>query len=191
MTFHVYYDTFGYYYTILSIISFRTITTLITLRYYYLLLWQMQNIMCIMAIISIVMIRIIAIIVMIYFCSYQLTKWYTGLDTRFNRGKHSYVHGPAIAAKILWTTYGVCTAFLADTPPKQASSTVFDPPQVSNSDAREQHIQPKVYICDALTEEPSGIGTAHPEQTIAWPKHGDASRSHGTFLHPSSRAATP
>ena len=85
----------------------------------------------------------------------------------------------------------MCTAFLADTPPKQGSTTVFDPPQVSDADARERHIQPKVFIRDALPEEPSGIGTAHPEQTIAWPKHGYASRSHGTFLHASSRAATP
>ena len=85
----------------------------------------------------------------------------------------------------------MCTSFLADTHPKQASSTVFDPPQVSDADARERHIQPKVYIHDALPEEPSGIGTAQPEQTIAWPKHGDASRSHGTFLHVSARAATP
>ena len=86
---------------------------------------------------------------------------------------------------------GVCTAFPADTPPKQASSTVFDPPQVSDADATEPHIRPKVYIRNALQEETSGIGTAHAEQTTAWPKHGDASRSHGTFLHASSRAATP
>ncbi len=33
------------------------------------------------------------------------------------------IHGPAIAAKVLWTPDGVCTVFLADTPPKQASST--------------------------------------------------------------------
>jgi hypothetical protein len=73
MTFRIYYDTYGYYYTIISIIAFRTIITLITLRYYYLPLWQMRNIMCIMAIISIVIKWIIAIIVIIYFCSYQLT----------------------------------------------------------------------------------------------------------------------
>jgi hypothetical protein len=82
-------------------------------------------------------------------------------------GKHSYIHGPAIAAKKLWTPNGMCTSFLADTLPKQASSTVFDPPQVSNADARERHIQPKVYIHDALPEEPNGFGTAHPEQTKA------------------------
>ena len=86
---------------------------------------------------------------------------------------------------------GVCTSFLADTPPKQASRTVFDPLLVSDADAKEPHIRPKVYIRHALPEEPSGIGTAHAEQTIAWPKHGDASRSHGTFLHVSSRVSTP
>ncbi len=81
----------------------------------------------------------------------------------------------------------MCSSFLADTPPKPASSTVFDPPQVNDADATEPHIRPKVYILDALppAEEPSGIGTAHAEQTIAWPKHGNASRSHGTFLHAS------
>jgi hypothetical protein len=113
--------------------------------------------------------------------------WILGLTG----GKHSYIQGPAIAAKILWKPDGVCTSFLADTPPKQASSTVFDPPQVSDADATEPHIRPKVYIRDALPEEPSGIGTAHAEQTIAWPKHGDASRSHGTLFHASARAATP
>jgi hypothetical protein len=41
----------------------------------------------------------------------------------------------------------------------------------------------------ALPEESSGIGTAHAELTIAWPKHGYASRAHATFLHASPRAA--
>ena len=53
------------------------------------------------------------------------------------------------------------------------------------------HIRAKVYIRYALPEESSGIGTAHAEQTIAWPKHGYALRSHGTFLHGLARAATP
>jgi hypothetical protein len=113
--------------------------------------------------------------------------WILGLTG----GKHSYIQGPAIAAKILWKPNGQCTSFLADTLPKQASSTVFDPQQVSDADAMEPHIQPKVYICDALPEEPSRIGTAEAEQTIAWPKHGDASRAHGTFLHASALAVTP
>jgi hypothetical protein len=34
VTFHIYYDTFGYQYTIFSIIAFRTIITLIALTYY-------------------------------------------------------------------------------------------------------------------------------------------------------------
>jgi hypothetical protein len=86
---------------------------------------------------------------------------------------------------------GVCTSFLAYTPPKPASSTVFDPPQVSDEDDTDPHIRPKVYIRNALPEETSGIGTAHAEQTIAWSKHGHALRSHGTFLHALARAATP
>ncbi len=86
---------------------------------------------------------------------------------------------------------GVCTSFLAYTRPKPASSTVFDPPQVSNEDDTDPHIRAKVYIRYALPEETSGIGTAHAEQTIAWPKHGYALRSHGTILHALPRAATP
>ncbi len=70
---------------------------------------------------------------------------------------------------------GVCNSFLAYTPLKPASSTVFDPRQVNDADATEPHIRPKVYIRNALPEETSGIGTAHAEQTIAWPKPGDAS----------------
>ncbi len=77
----------------------------------------------------------------------------------------------------------VCTSFLADTPPKQALSTLFAPPQVNDTDATEPHIRPKVYIGDALPEEPSGIVTARPELTTARAKHGDAWCSHGTFLH--------
>jgi hypothetical protein len=49
----------------------------------------------------------------------------------------------------------VCTSFLAYTPPKPASSTVFDPPQVSDEDDRDPHIRPKVYIRNALPEETS------------------------------------
>jgi hypothetical protein len=84
----------------------------------------------------------------------------------------------------------VCTSFLADTPPKQALSTVFAPPQDNGSDATEPHIRPQVYIGDALPEEPSEIVAARPAPTIARPKHGDAGCSHGTFLHAASRAAT-
>jgi hypothetical protein len=49
---------------------------------------------------------------------------------------------------------------------------------VSDEDDTDPHIRAKVY---ALPEESSGIGTAHAEQTIAWPKHGYASRSNEHF----------
>jgi hypothetical protein len=71
----------------------------------------------------------------------------------------------------------VCISFLAFTPPTPLSSTVFDPPQDSDEDDTDPHIRAKVYIGYALPEESSGIGTAHAEQTTAWPKHGYASRS--------------
>ncbi len=67
---------------------------------------------------------------------------------------------------------------------------MFAPPQDNGTDASEPHIQPKVYIGDALPEEPSEIVAALPEPTIARPKHGDAGCSHETFLHAASRAAT-
>ncbi len=60
-----------------------------------------------------------------------------------------------------------------------------------NQDDTEPHILDKVYMCYALQEETSGIGTAHAEPTLAWPKHGHASRVHATFLHALPRAATP
>ncbi len=87
----------------------------------------------------------------------------------------------------------VCNSFLADAPPKQALSnlsTVFAPPQVNDTDATEPHIRPKVYIGDALPEEPSGIVTARPETTTARAKPGDAWCSHGIFLQAASRDAT-
>ena len=105
-------------------------------------------------------------------------------------GKYSYIDQAAISAKISREPDGVCTSFLADTPPKQALSTVFAPPQDNGSDATEPHIRPQVYIGDALPEEPSEIVAARPAPTIARPKHGDAGCSHGTFLHAASRAAT-
>ncbi len=108
-------------------------------------------------------------------------------------GKHSYIQGPGIGAKVLWKLNGVCTSFLAYSPPTPAStwSTVFEPPQVSDEDDTDPHILAKIYMRYALPEESSGISTAHAELTIAWPKHGYALRSHGTFLHALSRAATP
>ncbi len=55
----------------------------------------------------------------------------------------------------------------------------------------EPNIWPNVYLADALPREPIRIVRAQPEQTVAWPKLGDASCSHETFPPASSRAAIP
>ncbi len=103
---------------------------------------------------------------------------------------HLYTSEAAIAAKILWNPGGWCTFVLAGTPKKQAFSTVFDPPQLHEWDATEPHmIWPNVYLADALLREPIRIVRAQPEQSVARPKHGDASCSHETFLPAASRAA--
>ncbi len=96
---------------------------------------------------------------------------------------HSYSSEAAFAAKILRNSGGRCTSVLAGTPKKQAFSIVFDPPQL--------HIWPNVYLADELLREPIRIARTQPEQTVARPKRGDASCSHGTFLPAASRAAIP
>ena len=106
-------------------------------------------------------------------------------------GMHSYTSEASIAAKILRIPVGQCTSVLADTRLKQAFGTVFDPPPLHERDATEAHIWPNVYLSDALSKGPIRIVRAQPEQTVAWPKHGDASCSHGTFLPAGSRAAIP
>ncbi len=104
---------------------------------------------------------------------------------------HLYTSKAAIAAKILRNPGGLCTSVLAGTPKKQEFSTVFDPPQLHERDATEAHIWPNVYVANALLREPIRIVRAQPEQTVAWPKHGNVSCSHGTFLPAASRAAIP
>ena len=104
---------------------------------------------------------------------------------------HSYTSEAAIAAKILRNPGGRCTSVLASTSKKQAFSTVFAPPQLHERDATEPHIWPNVYFAYAQPREPTRIVRGQPEQTLAWPKHGDASCSHGTFLPAASRAAIP
>ncbi len=69
--------------------------------------------------------------------------------------------------------------------------TVFDNPQLQKRDATEPQIRSNVYLADELPRKPSWIVRGHPEQTLAWPKHGDVSCSHGTFLPAASRAAIP
>ncbi len=101
---------------------------------------------------------------------------------------HSCTSEASIAAKILRNPVGRCTSVLADTPLKQAFSTVFDPPQQHDRDAKEPHVRPNVYLADVLPREPSRIVRGQREQTVAWPKHCGASCSHGTFLHAASCA---
>ena len=96
-------------------------------------------------------------------------------------GMHSYTPEAAIKAKILRNPGGRCTSVLAGTRRKQAFSTVFDPPQLHELDATAQHIWLNVYLADALPREPIRIVRELPEQTVAWPKHGNVTCSHGTF----------
>ena len=100
-------------------------------------------------------------------------------DTALNsRNAFVYISGrlpAAIAAKILRNPGGRCTSVLAGTPKKQACGTAFDPSQLHERDATEPHIRLNVYHADALPREPIRIIRGQPEQTVAWPKHGDAS----------------
>ena len=138
-----------------------------------------------MAFITNFIIAIIAIIVIIFFCVYRLTKVVFGLDTGFNwRKSFFYTRASCRSKNIVKSRWWVHLRF-GWHPSKTCVKHRLWPPQVSDADATEPHIRPKVYIRHALPEEPSGIGTAHADQTIAWPKHGDALRSHGTFLHAS------
>ncbi len=90
---------------------------------------------------------------------------------------HSYTPEAATAAKQLRNPGGQCTSVLADTPKKQAYSTVLDPPQLHERDATVPNIRPNVYLAKALPREPSRIVRRQPEQTVAWPKHCVVSRS--------------
>ena len=104
---------------------------------------------------------------------------------------HSYTSEEAIAAKTLQNSGGQCTSVLAGTRKKQAFSTGFDHPQLHERDATEAHIWLNVCLADALPREPIRIVRAPPEQTVAWPKHGDVTWSHGTFRPAGSRATIP
>ena len=94
---------------------------------------------------------------------------------------HSFTSEAAIEAKILQNPGGQCTSVLACTRRKQAFSTVFGPRQLHERDATEPHIWQNVYLADALPRDPIRIVRAPQEQTVAWPKHGDVTCSHGTF----------
>jgi hypothetical protein len=100
---------------------------------------------------------------------------------------NSYTSEAAVAAKILRNPGGRCTSVWAGIPKKQAFSTVFDPISYKRY-AIEPHIWPNVHLADALLREPIRMVRAQPEQTVAWPKHADASCSHGT-LRPAGASA--
>ncbi len=152
---------------------------------------------------------IIRIMVIKYFRSYRLTKaeyrvgyWLKQAESiRTYKGQvleQKYCESSMVCVPPFWLTplklvkAQWCVYLLSGLlPPTPASSTVFQLPQVSDEDDTEPHIRDKVYMCYELPEETSGIGTAHAELTLAWPKHGYASRSHGTFLHALPRAAAP
>ncbi len=101
---------------------------------------------------------------------------------------HSHTSEAAIAAKTLRNPGGRCTSVWAGTPKIQAFSAVFHPQQPLELDATEPHIWSNVYVADAPLREPIRIVRAQPEQTVAWPKHADASCSHGT-LRPAGASA--
>ena len=107
---------------------------------------------------------------------------------------HLHTSEAAIAAIILRNPGGLCTSVLAGTRQEQAFSTVLDPPQLHERNATEPHLShlwSNVYLADALPREPIRIVRAPPEQTVAWPKHGDVTCSHGTFRPAGSRATIP
>ncbi len=128
---------------------------------------------------------------MIYMYPPCTFKWYMASDTGFNsRNAFVYIWGSYCSKNIAKSRWLVHLRF-GWHPKKQAFSTVFDPQQVHELEATEQHIWPNVYLADAFLREPNRIVRAQPEQTVALPKHGDASCSHGTFLPAASRAAIP
>ncbi len=104
-------------------------------------------------------------------------KWCMASESGFNSRNASEA---AITAKILRNPGGRCTSVWAGTP-RNRRGTVFDPQQPLERDATEPHIWPNVYLADALLREPIRIVRAQLEQTVAWPKHGDVSGSHGTL----------
>ncbi len=146
---------------------YLTIIRMMFLSYYYtdyrfpMLLYALFFffIMKILAIeIIIRIIRIIDIIAIIYvYPSTNITScvWLQILGS--TAGMHSYTCEAAIATKILRNSGGRCTSVWAGTPKEQALSTVFDPQQLHERDAKEPHIWPNVYLADALLREPIRI----------------------------------
>jgi hypothetical protein len=72
--------------------------------------------------------------------------------------------------------------FWPSTPRNRGRAPYLPPPQAHDGDATEPHIRSKVYPTDAQPEDPSDSGTGHIYRTVAGPKHGKLSYSHGTFL---------
>ena len=113
----------------------------------FFIIFFLQNIISIIAIVAIEIMAIIAIIdiIVIIYCwspAHKSGIWLQILG--LTAGMHSYTSGASISAKILRNPVGRCTSVLADTPLKQAFSTVFDPPQQHDRDTTEPHIQPNV-----------------------------------------------
>jgi hypothetical protein len=106
---------------------------------------------------------------------------------------HSYASETTVTAKILQNPGGQCTTVLADICKKQAFSIIFAPPKLHQRDATEPNTRLNVYLAEAPPSDSSRIVRGQPEQTVAWPKHGNAScnscshgtgnPSHGTHLH--------
>jgi hypothetical protein len=110
----------------------------------------------------------------------HILKWCMASESGFNsRNAFAYIRGSYSSENIPKSRWLVHLRW-AGTSKKQALSTVFDPQQPLERDATEPHIWPNVYVADALLREPIRIVRAQPEQTVAWPKHADASCSHGT-----------
>ncbi len=87
-------------------------------------------------------------------------QWYEVSDTGLNSLNAFVTYEAATAAKQFKSRKpgGRCTSILADPPPtqKKAHSTVFDLPLVHDRDESEPRIRLKVYLAEALLEEPRG-----------------------------------
>ena len=123
------------------------------------------------------LINIIAIIVSDCTCT---QKWWLATQTGFNsQNTFVYIWGICHSKNIAKSRWSVHHRF-GRHPQETGFSIIFAPPKLHERDATEPNIRPNVYLADALPSESSRIVWGQPEQTVAWPKHGDASCSHGT-----------
>ena len=183
------------------------------MEYYYFYLFQillfaldfLQNIVYIIAIMAIQIISIIVIIHIIAIISfwshlhkklvYGYRYWVEHPECiriyQRQRSKQKYCEIQLVAAPlpVFWLT-----------PPRnrrlapsltRCRAAPQQPAQLHDRDTTEPQIRQDVYLADALPREPSRVVREQREQTVAWPNPGDATSSHGTFLHLASRAADP